>query len=222
MKGKTILSVGSGEWQNFMFLLKKYYDENSLYIAIDIFFAALKLNRCRNTHKNSLYILCSTDYELPFQDSTIDVLCYFGILHHTKNKSNNIKKDKRVVQKNGYIILAEAVDRPILPPTSYLMKTELSAHEEHVRKNDTFIHLTKKFKVIFVKEQGTPLFTGMMKYFYNIMIHNKILFIFLLNLDVLIIRTFGRIIPFFRRGEILLLARRNMEMLQRACTTIVQ
>jgi len=94
LESKAILSVGCGEGQNFRFLLKKYCDENSLYIATDISFEALKLNRSRNTHRNSLYVLCSADYELPFLDNTIDVLCYFGILHHTKNKSNNIQKDK--------------------------------------------------------------------------------------------------------------------------------
>jgi len=67
--------------------------------------------RCVRNHKNSSYILCSEDYELPFHN-TIDVLCYFGILHHTKNKSDNIQKDKRLLRKNGYLILAEAVDRP--------------------------------------------------------------------------------------------------------------
>jgi len=211
LEGKTILSVGCGEGQNFRFLLKKYCDENSLHIATDISFEALKLNRSFNTHKNSLYVLCSADYELPFPDNTIDVLCYFGILHHTKNKSDNIQKDKRLLRKSGYLILAEAVDRPTLSLTSWLMpKEETSAHEERVRKQSLFAQLTRKrgFEVVFVREEGTPFFTGMMKTLRNAMLCNKQLFLFVLNLDVLIAKTFGRIIPFFRAGEIILLARR--------------
>ena len=213
LEGKTILSVGCGEGQNFRFLLKKYCDENSLYIATDISFEALKLNRSRNLHKKSLYVLCSADYGLPFPDNTIDILCYFGILHHTKNKSNNIQKDKRLIRKNGYIILAEAVERPTLQLRNWLMpKAETSAHEEHIRKENLFAQLTRKkgIEMIFVKEEGTSFFTGMMKYIRNAMLHNKQLFLFVLNLDVFIIRTLGRIIPFFRAGEILLLARRSM------------
>jgi len=211
LRGKTILSVGCGEGQNFRFLLKKYCDENCLYIATDVSFEALKLNRFRNTHKNSLYVLCSADYELPFPDNTIDVLCYFGILHHTKNKSNNIQKDKRLLRKNGYLILAEAVDRPTPSLASWLIpKEETSAHEERVRKQSLFAQLTRKrgFEVVFVREEGTPSFTGMMKTLRNAMLCNKQLFLFVLNLDVLIAKTFGRIIPFFRAGEIILLARR--------------
>lgn len=216
LKNKTILSVGCGEGQNFRFLLKRYCNENSLYIATDISFEALKLNRSRNTHKNSLYVLCSADYELPFPDNRIDVLCYFGILHHTKNKSNNIQKDKKLVRKNGYIVLAETVDRMTLPLVSWLMpKVETSAHEEHIGKGNLFAQVTRKkgIEVIFVREVGTPFFVGMMKYLRNVILRNKQFFLFILNLDVLIVKTLGRIIPFFKAGEILLLARRSTEKL---------
>ena len=216
LEGKTILSVGCGEGQNFKFLLKKYCDENSLYIATDISFEALKLNRSRNTHKNSLYVLCSADDELPFPDNHIDVLCYFGILHHTKNKSDNLQKDKRLVRKNGYIVLAESVDRPRLPLPSWLMpKVDISAHEEHITRENLFAQLTRKkgIEVILAREEGTPFFTLIMNIFRNSILRNKQLFVFILNLDVLITKTLGRIIPFFRAGEILVLARQRTERL---------
>jgi len=92
-----------------------------------------------------------------------------------------------------------------------MYKAETSAHEEHIGKENLFAQLTRKkgIEMIFVKEEGTPFFTGMMKCFSNAMLHNKQLFLFILNLDVLIIKTLGRIIPFFRAGEILLLAEKS-------------
>jgi len=209
LKGKTVLDIGCGEGQNFKFLLSKYCDENSLYIATDISLEGLRLNRSRNTHKNSLYILCSADYELPFPDNTIDILCYFGILHHTKNKSNNIEKDKRLIRKNGCIILAETIDRPTLLLPSVMPKDETSVHEGHISKKDLLTQLNKGFEVFFVKEEGTPFFTAMMTLFRNSMLNSKEFFYLFLNLDILFVKTLSHIIPFFRAGEILLLARRR-------------
>lgn len=211
LKNKTILDIGCGEGQNFRFLLSKYCNRNSIYIATDVSFEALKLNRSRNRHKNSLYVLCSADYELPFPNNTVDVLCYFGILHHTKNKATNICKDKKLVKRGGYIIVHEAVHRPTPRQLSCLMpKAEKSAHEEHIRKESILAQMTKEkgVEVVFIREKGTPLFTGVMTLFSDILVRNKKLFLVILNLDILIVRTLGRLLPFFRAGEIQLLARK--------------
>lgn len=181
-----------------------------MYIATDISFEALKLNRSRNIHKNSFYVLCSADYELPFPNNSVDVLCYFGILHHTRNKSDNIQKDKRLVKKEGYVMVVESVDNPILPVVSWLMtKAETSTHEEHISKKKVFSQLTvrKGFEVVFIRDVGTPFFTGMMRFFRNTMLRNKRLFCIILDLDIFVSKTISRIIPFFRAGEIMLLAR---------------
>jgi SAM-dependent methyltransferase len=189
--------------------LSKYCSQKSLYIGVDISFTALELNRARNTHRNSLYVLCSSDYELPFQNESADVLCYFGILHHTKNKSNNIEKDKRVLRKDGYFILSESIDRPILSKSRLVSRVESSAHEEHISKNKLLSQLDKESKIVFCREEGTPFFTVIMALFRNAMLNNRRLFIFTLNLDIFIVMTVGKILPFFKAGEILLLARKH-------------
>jgi len=208
LKDKTILSIGCGEGQNFRFLLSNYCDEKSLYIATDISFEALALNRSRNTHKNSLYILCAADYEFPFLNNAVDVLCYFGILHHTKNKSDNIQKDKRLVRKNGYIIIAEAIERPTLPFWITKYRSESSAHEERIRKKNLLKRLGKDkgTEVVFAREQRTPFFTGMITLFRRAMLCNRKLFRLVSYLDI-ITMTLGQMFPFLGGCEILLLAR---------------
>jgi uncharacterized protein YbaR (Trm112 family)/ubiquinone/menaquinone biosynthesis C-methylase UbiE len=212
LKGKTILDVGSGEGQNFRLMLSMYCDEKSLYIATDISLNGLRLNRSGNPHKNSLYVLCSDDHELPFRNKTTDALCYFGVLHHTVNKSNNIQKDKRLVKKNGYILLAEAIDRPVLPIASRLMsKFGRSAHSERISRENLFSRLSSKevFVPLFVRKEGTPFMTGMVRFFRNAIRDHKRFFLFLLSLDIFLSKTIGRIVPFLGAGEILVLARRN-------------
>ena len=104
LNGKTILDVGCGEGQNFKSLFVDHCDESTLYIASDISLAGLKLNRLRNKHKNSLYVLCSAD-KLPFHREKIDILCYFGILHHTERKAGTITQDSELMKKNGHILI---------------------------------------------------------------------------------------------------------------------
>jgi hypothetical protein len=65
--------------------------------------------------------------------------------------------------------------------------------------------------VVFVREEGTPFFTATMALFCSAMLRNKKIFLPISDFDVLITKTLGRIIPFFRAGEILLLARQGTE-----------
>ncbi len=112
-KEKTILDCGSGEGQDFRLSLSQYCDEQTLYIATDISFEGLKLNQERNRHKNSIYILCTID-NLPIQKESLDVLCYFGILHHTEKKELSIPDNSKLLKKGGFILLHEALERPSL------------------------------------------------------------------------------------------------------------
>jgi len=210
LKCKTILDCGCGEGQTFRLLMSRYYDETTLYIATDISFEGLKLNRLRNMHKNSLYILCSAD-KLPFHKERIDVLCYFGILHHTERKTGTIPQDSELVKKGGYILIHEALDRSLFSPSFLKLKTEKSAHEERITKEVllTQISKNKDLKIIKSKEMHTIFFGGMMRFFEDVMINNKAFFCFISNLDILFMRLFRGIIPFFRAGDIMLLVKKS-------------
>lgn len=113
----------------------------TLYVATDISFAALKNNRNINPHSNSLYVVCSDDYPLPFKNKSIDVLCYFGILHHTHNKTNNIEKDTALLKPNGFLLLSEGTERPTLAIAN--AQTEASAHEEHISRQSLLKQIKK-------------------------------------------------------------------------------
>jgi len=211
LNGKTILDVGCGEGQNFRFLLSEHCDERSLYISTDISLEGLKLNRLRNRHKNSIYILCSAD-SMPFQKETVDILCYFGILHHTRRKVAIILEGANFVKKGGYILLHEVLDRKSFSsflPNFLKPSYEQSSHEESVSKKELLTQLNKaNLKIIISRESYTIFFGIILKLFRNFMINNKAFFCFISDLDIFLMRLFRNITFFFKAGEIMLLARK--------------
>jgi ubiquinone/menaquinone biosynthesis C-methylase UbiE/uncharacterized protein YbaR (Trm112 family) len=208
-KGKTILDAGCGEGGTFRSLMAKYCDETTLYLAADISLTGLKLNRSRNAHKNSFYILCSAD-SLPIRKEIIDVLCYFGILHHTEGKASNIAEDSGLLRSGGYILLHEPLARPS-PPLRGLWKPKVgeSAHEERIDIDKlTTVISESHLQILATKRLHTIFFTGVMRIFGKIMASNRALFNLVSKLDSALMKVLGGIIPYFRTGEILLVLRR--------------
>ncbi len=218
LKGKTILDVGCGEGQNFRLLLSKYCDETTLYIAVDISLGGLKLNRSRNTHKNSFYILCSAD-SLPFHSESIDILCYFGVLHHTERKAKTIPRDSELIRSGGHILIHEGVANPSIPLPNQLKSRlsrwlggdqETSAHGELIERRELFAQLgyVKELEVVSIREGGGLFYFEMMRFFRNALLNSKKLFDFISSLDILLIKMLGPIIPFLRSSAIMLLVKK--------------
>lgn len=214
LKGKTILDVGCGEGQNFRFLLSKYCDGNSFYIATDISLEGLKLNRSRNNHNNSIYVLCSADY-LPFKKETIDILCYFGILHHTEMKYKSIKDGSLLVKKVGFILLHEGLDHhksfSLYLPRFMRPKIEDSAHEERINREKMIAHITdcQNLKILKRKETNTLFLMAALRFFGNSVTSYKLLYRVVSFFDVLFRVIFQWIFPFFKGAEIMMLIKKE-------------
>lgn len=209
LTNKIILDVGCGEGQNFRSLLSKHCDDNTLYIGADISMDGLKLNRFRNIHKNSLYILCSAN-KLPFHRETVEVLCYFGILHHTERKAGTISQDSVIVKNGGYMLFYEPLQRPSFLPDFLRDNKEVSDHEGTIGKNELMaqINNNKELKIIKSKQMHTFFYTGMLRFFRNLMLNNKKIFSLISNLDIIFMKSFGSFIPFFRPGAIMLFVKK--------------
>ncbi len=203
LNDKTVLDIGAGGGLTSRKLILKYADSSTLYVAVDISFAALRNNRALNLHTNSTYIVCSDDYALPFKKETIDVICYFGVLHHTRNKANNIQKDRKLLNCTGYMMLAEAVDRPTIK-LPWLGSEDASAHEENVGKQD-ILRQTKNFSILFLREETTIILTALMLTTSKIILKNKKMFQSIVKADSLVASTIGNRNKFLQGGELLLL-----------------
>jgi len=212
LNNKIIVDVGCGEGQNFRTLLSKYCDKSTLYIATDISFEGLKLNRERNLHQNSLYILCTAD-NLPFMKESIDILLYFGILHHTFKKSSLLIQDAVFIKADGFILIHEAIERPYfssLLPIYLKSDIKESTHEERIIKEDLIavVHSLSDFKIMFSKEMHTIFFGLMKKLLRSYFARNKNIFYLILTADRLFLKTLGPFCGFFRAGELMILLKR--------------
>ena len=210
LQGKTILDVGCGQGQNFRQLLHPHCDDESVYIAADVSMAGLRLNRRRNPHGRALYILCSAD-RLPLRTGSVDLLCYFGILHHTERKGATMAEDSRLLRAGGHMVVHEALDRPHLTPEFLKRNIVESAHEERIPREEFLGHVRSltEMHVVCSRQTHTILLGGMMKLLRWPMIHSKTFFSAVSALDVLSRRALGEVVPFFCPGEVLMLLRKS-------------
>lgn len=215
LRGKTIVDVGCGEGQIFRSVFSRHCDANALYIATDVSIDGLKLNRTRNTHQNALYVLCSAD-RLPLAKGVADLLCYFGILHHTERKAATIPQDSEIVAKDGHIIIHEALERPYLSSVLPFLRPEESAHEERVKKDQLWetLRSATSLEIVAAKELYSPVF-ALSRYATAIKpLNRRWIFSMIGGLDAAFLKIFGRMSPAFSSGEVMMLVHKTGPMVQ--------
>ncbi len=202
---KTILDIGCGAGHNFRVLLCDRFDPSSLYIAADISLNALKLNRLRNPHENALYVLCSAD-RLPIRDSTVDLLCYFGILHHTERKSDTIEEDARLLVPGGRVLLHEALTRKSARPSFMPVHDPGSEHEETIDPAalQATIDHAQDLRVVAERSSHT-LVMGVCKMILRRFARSRTAYEVVALLDGLAYRLLGRFSAYFAPAEVLML-----------------
>jgi ubiquinone/menaquinone biosynthesis C-methylase UbiE len=102
LKGRRpqkILDVGCGTGETISFL-KKLFPKAKFY-GVDSSSSAIKFSKLRG-HKN---ILKSLAEKLPFKDKTFDVILFLDVLEHISDDQKVINEAKRVLKKNGSIII---------------------------------------------------------------------------------------------------------------------
>jgi len=207
----TVVDIGCGEGQNFRSLLADRVAHDSLYIAADISLAGLKLNRRKNNRAHALYIVCSAD-NLPLASSSADLICYFGILHHTKNKEQNLPAHLEILKPGGRIILHEAIERARILSDKF--RPHESAHEERfdVRNLRAVIAASpKKVRVRFWKTLGSVAPTAACRIFGSRLMRKKLFFKSLSAVDRACIAILGPVLPWFRGGEVMAVLERPKE-----------
>ncbi|MBX3413425.1 MAG: methyltransferase domain-containing protein [Pirellulales bacterium] len=207
LAGKCIVEVGCGEGQNFHMLLAPHCDASTLYIAADISLAALKLNRARNPHKNALYLLGTAD-RLPLKPRSVDLMTYFGILHHSPAKAATLSQNAETLRPGSFILLAEAIDRPhlgkLLP--GFLRDVHaMSAHEERVPEDSLQDEMRRLGEILILRREHSIFRTVAFRATGSLLRRNRTCYETAAVVDRNVVRTLGRALPWFGAGTVIAL-----------------
>lgn len=158
-QSKRIVEIGCGEGQNFRYLIAPSTNPDTLYVALDVSLSALKLNRKRNQHENAIYVCASAD-NLPFDKNYFDLICLFGILHHTRQKEKLFCVLSQRLCQGGYFMVHEAVVKEM--KNAIVQKSiavEQSEHEERIVLNSLYRAIKESgLKIIAKREENSTLF----------------------------------------------------------------
>jgi hypothetical protein len=133
---------------------------------------------------------------LPIPDHSVDLLCYFGILHHTEEKEKNLLHHQRYLKPDGIVVLSEALERPSIKRNR---NVEKSAHEERIDFDALKRIIEKYYMVLSGRLQHSVLLTAAMSF--KIVIRSRFLFSVISIVDRGCIKILGSLLPWFRPGE---------------------
>lgn len=210
LSNKILVDIGCGEGQNFRKIIAPYCEKNVLYIPVDISMSGLQLNRKKNKHKNALFILASASY-FPFKPNIIDIISYFGILHHTEEKESLLKIHLPKLKNEGYIIIHEAIHRKIFIPKYFRENLEQSAHEERIYKDLLIkqIDSQKNLKIIFIFNFYTIFLRVLHRIFHNFVSRKKHRYVTIIKFDNYLYKRLGKFLKLFNPGEIMVLLKKT-------------
>ncbi|TAN32159.1 class I SAM-dependent methyltransferase [Patescibacteria group bacterium] len=81
---------------------------------------------------------------LPLADSSLDVVCLFDVLHHTKNQEQILSEARRVLRPGGKLLLLEDTLPEEINIASGVKKTKAKAKKWLVGKMDDLFNLQSK------------------------------------------------------------------------------
>jgi CRISPR/Cas system-associated protein endoribonuclease Cas2 len=139
---------------------------------------------------------------IPLASEFIDIILFFGILHHTLLKQKILYKFTKILKPGGYIILHEPIFRPSITPKILKKSTETSKHEERISKR-LILNETYKTREIINLFEGCGIFFGaMMRFFGKFILKNKKIFRFIEYTDLFFIKLLERFHPALGPGDI--------------------
>ena len=101
-KNKAVLDVGCGNgW-----VLSNFFREGAKCYGLDVTQRAVDLSQKRFEMINgNAFLMVANAEELPFRDSSFDIVTAMGVLHHTPNIDKAIREIHRVLKPMGRIVL---------------------------------------------------------------------------------------------------------------------
>jgi len=125
---RTVVDVGCGEGQDFRAFLARDLGREDAYVALDLSFPGLLLNRAQNRHARALYVLGSADRP-PLRDALADVVICLGVLRFTERRAAGLPEVARLLRR-GALLLSDPINGHFLPGVLRRRRRARSAHAD--------------------------------------------------------------------------------------------
>ena len=103
----SILELGYGAGQNASYFIKKCAKFYGVDVSLPLAKFARKNNKKAVRNGKAKFLVGSMDKKLQFKNNSIDVIIIVGALQYVINPNYCLKECKRVLKKNGYLIIAQ-------------------------------------------------------------------------------------------------------------------
>lgn len=108
---KTVLDIGTGAG-NFIHFLNSVYPSFEKMVGIDLMERAIEAAKKHNKDERVQFQVMDAN-DMSFEDDSFDVVCLSNSLHHLSDIKRMFKEMKRVVKKDGFIIISEMVSNDL-------------------------------------------------------------------------------------------------------------
>ncbi|MBI2148752.1 class I SAM-dependent methyltransferase [Candidatus Woesearchaeota archaeon] len=160
-KEKNVLEIGCGSGTGTL-LINKYFSPKSI-SAIDL--DPRMISKAKNKVKlSNVTFEVGSATKLPYKSKSFDAVFDFGVIHHIPNWKDSIKELKRVLKKNGLIILEDLSIDTFNTVFGRLLKIILFHPYKEMYSEKEFVNYLKKssFKIK-IYQRHYPLY--LIKYF---------------------------------------------------------
>ena len=145
-----VLDLGCGSGAFTIFMARAVGEKGRVY-ALDIQADMLKqlenkLSRPENKDIKNVKLIESSAYDLPFEDSSLDVVCMTTVLQEIPDRNRALQQVKRVLKPGGFLVVTELFPDPDYPWKSTTIKLGKEAGFVLDEASGSFFNYTVRFK----------------------------------------------------------------------------
>ena len=149
-EGMLVLDLGCGSGAFTTFMARAVGEKGKVY-ALDIQADMLKqlenkLSKPENKDIKNVKLIESSAYDLPFEDSSLDVVCMTTVLQEIPDRNRALQQVRRVLKPGGFLAVTEWFPDPDYPWKSTTIKLGKEAGFVLDEASGSFFNYTVRFK----------------------------------------------------------------------------
>ena len=196
-KSRVVVDIGCGEGQDLRHFLAPHLTKEDVYIGLDISLAGLRLNRKRNPHARSIFILGSAD-KPPLRPHIANIAICLGTLHHMQAKEKGLAVVAELISE-GVILQSDPINGSFLPDSMRFNRASRSVHDDSIDYAE-FRRAAEKLnlKIAYERRYSGLVYFILITLFRPLLLNSRGLHRFAHWFDELFIGLLGGIFPLFK------------------------